>query len=464
MVNKMVKLREYQKDLINQIKNEMREGKKSVCAVLGCGGGKSIIQGMIAKSATDKGNRVLFLIHRKELAEQIEKTFTDCGVNLTLCDICMVQTAARHIDKLLRPELIITDEAHHSAAAGYKKIYAEFPDALRIGFTATPARLGGGGLNTVFDSMVEGVSTKWLIDNHYLAPYKYYSVKLVDTAGLHRRNGEYIQSEVEALMSNKAIYGDVMNTWHKFADRRKTIVYCSSVKSSTETAEHFKKAGIAAAHLDGKTPKAERERIISEFRNGNVTILSNVDLFGEGFDVPDCECVILLRPTLSLTVHIQQSMRSMRYRDNKTAIIIDHVGNVFRHGLPDDVREWSLEEKEQRKDKCEKYRSFARQCGKCFATLPAAYNICPYCGTELKSERGELEQKEAEIEEITRETLKNAPYSDYLKCRTFDELNAFRKARGYKFAWTLRKCVEMGIPYPPQYNYTVRRFIYAQRA
>lgn len=357
-----------------------------------------------------------------------------------------------------RPELIITDEAHHAAAASYRRIYDAFPDALRIGFTATPARLAGG-LDGVFDSMVEGVSTEWLIENHYLAPYKYYSVKLVDTSKLHRRAGEYVQSEVDALMANRAIYGDVLSSWRRFASGKKTIVYCASVNSSKAAAEEFNADGIAAAHLDGSTSKAEREQTIKDFRDGKITVLTNVELFGEGFDVPDCECVVLLRPTLSLTVHIQQSMRSMRFKEGKTAIIIDHVGNVFRHGFPDDIREWTLAAKEKKQ---QERTSFVRQCGYCFATFPASRGICPYCGAELKAGREELKHKEAEMQELTRDMFKSAEYNDYKKCGSFDELKAFGKARGYKFAWALRKAVELSIPYPPKYNYMVRRFIYAR--
>lgn len=458
----MVKLREYQSDLIKKIKREFCRGKKSVVAVLGCGGGKSVIQGNIARSATEKHNNVLFLIHRKELADQIHNTFEQCDVDFRYCDIQMVQTAVRRINKLTQPDLIITDEAHHAAANSYTKIYDAFPDALRIGFTATPARLSGG-LDGVFDSMVEGVSTEWLIENHYLSPYKYYSVKLVDTSKLHRRAGEYVRAEVEELMLDRAIYGDVLDSWRRYASRKKTIIYCASITSSEAVVEEFAVAGISAAHLDGTTPKGERERIIQAFRDGEITVLSNVELFGEGFDVPDCECVVLLRPTLSLTVHIQQSMRSMRYKEGKTAIIIDHVGNVFRHGFPDDIREWSLEDDREHREQGER-TSFVRQCGHCFATFPSTRSICPYCGEVLTQGREEIEHREAEIAEVRRNTLRMADYTDYHKCESFEELKEFGKAHGYKFAWALRKAVEMGFYYPPKYRYMVRKLGYGQRA
>lgn len=419
---------------------------------------KSVIQADIAKSATDKGNAVLFLVHRKELTEQIKHTFTAYGVDMGLCDVEMVQTACRRIQKLTPPKLIITDEAHHSSAASYTKIYEAFENTLRIGFTATPWRLGSGGLDTVFDSMVEGVSTEWLIQNGYLSPYKYYSVKLVNTDKLHRRAGEYIASEVQALMDSRAIYGDVISNYRKLANGKKTIVYCASVKLSKDTARAFETHGIPSAHLDGETPKAEREKTIQDFRNGKITVLSNVDLFGEGFDVPDCECVILLRPTLSLTLHIQQSMRSMRFKEGKTAIIIDHVGNVFRHGLPDDKREWRLSGRSKAKV-VEKKAPSIRQCGNCFACVPPSVQKCPYCGHDFKPTEREIQEKQAELEEINRDKLKKAKYDSYKNFTTFDELHAFQRARGYKFLWTIRKCIELNIPYPKKYNFVARKFL-----
>ena len=207
---KTIELRPYQAELIQKIKNELMQGKKSVCAVLGCGGGKSAIAGMIAKSATDKGNRVLFLVHRRELCEQIEDTFALCGVDFKLCQIGMVQTITRRLAKTTEPQLIITDESHHSLSDSYTRIYDYFPNAVRLGFTATPIRMNDGGLGRVYESLVESVSTKWLIDNGYLAPYKYYSVKLADTDGLHIKRGDYDSKEIAELMERKHIYGDTI--------------------------------------------------------------------------------------------------------------------------------------------------------------------------------------------------------------------------------------------------------------
>ena len=455
-----MELRPYQKELIQKIKAELRRGHKSVVAVLGCGGGKSVIQASIAKSATDKGNNVLFLVHRKELCEQIEDTFKKCGVDLRFCQIAMVQTVSRRLGKRSwKPKLIITDECHHSLSASYTKIYTYYQDAIRLGFTATPCRLDRSGLGEIYECMVESVSTALLIKNGYLSPYRYYSAKLVDTDGLRTSRGEYVAADVNELMNKRLIFGQVLENWRKFADGKKTIVYCASVELSEKTAQQFQAIGVNAAHLDGTTPKERRKRVIQDFRDGKITILSNVDLFGEGFDVPDCECVILLRPTMSLTLHIQQSMRSMRYKKGKTAIIIDNVGNVYRHGLPDDQRDWDLHGK-RRKEKSE---IIVKQCPICYSCVPNTAKVCPYCShlfQQTEAERAEMEKINTELQQIKAEdVLRQKPYNAYKEIDNWDDMERFRKAKKYHPLWGIRKCIELGIPVPRKYHRLEERFI-----
>lgn len=306
----IIELRGYQTELINNIRKSIRTGNKSIVAVLGCSGGKSIIQADIARSATAKGNRILFFVYRNELCRQIADTFKRHGVDMDLCSVTMVQTASRHLDDIPEPSLIITDEAHHSTANTYRKIYDRFPNAVKLGFTATPVRLGRGGLRDVYDDLITSVSTKWLIKNHYLAPYKYYSVKLADASSLHIKSGEFSAEEVACLMQNKEIYGETVTQWERLAKNKKTIVYCASVEASRMTADEFSNAGYISYSLDGTTSKNGRADVVEQFRKGQIQILCNCDLFGEGLDVPDCECTVLLRPTQSLTLYIQQSMRS----------------------------------------------------------------------------------------------------------------------------------------------------------
>lgn len=426
----------------------------SVVAVLGCGGGKSIVQGTIAKGATDKGNRVLFLVHRRELCDQITRTFTSCGVDMSLCDVSMVQTASRRLDSLPEYDLIITDECHHSLANTYRKIYDKY-DCIRLGFTATPCRLNQGGLGEVYEDLVTSVSTQWLIEHHYLAPYRYYSVKLADTSGLHTRAGEYNQDEVAALMQRDEIYGDTIKQWERLAKGKKTIVYCASVQASRETAEAFRNAGYTSYSLDGTSAAEERQSVMERFRNGDVTILCNADLFGEGLDVPDCECTVLLRPTQSLTLYIQQSMRSMRYMPDKTATIIDHVGNCYLHGLPDDDRKWTLEPKAKQENMVK-----IRECKMCFSVYPPDKDRCPYCGYKAEKEIHRKDKKTVEVDLVEmkrQDDIRNTRLSD-AELHTWAEVVEFQKLHGYKFAWCVRYAVNHDIPVPGKYAY-MRRII-----
>lgn len=448
-----IKLREYQTELINNIRASVREGHRAIVSVLGCGGGKSIIQAEISRMATDKGNRVLFLVHRKELCQQITNTFTRQGVNMALCSVSMVQTVSRHIDRILTPQLIITDEAHHSTANTYTKIYQAFPNALLLGFTATPCRLNSGGLGEVFDNLITSVSTQWLIENKYLSPYKYYSIPLADTEKLHIRAGEFKAEEVSALIENEAVYSGAVEQYLKLASGKKAIVYCPSVKASKETAEEFNRNGIRAAHLDGTSSKEEREKVIESFRAGKYYILSNADLFSEGFDDKDIECTILLRPTMSLTVFIQQSMRCMRYKEGKTALIIDCVGNVFRHGLPDDDREWSLLPKAKQETTVK-----IRECPQCYGVYSPTMEKCPYCGFMAVKEVIHKNKKTVSVDlvEICRqEELKNTRLSD-TDFKTWEEVREYQQARKLKFAFCFHYCLEHGIQIPSKYRYAMR--------
>ena len=443
-------LRPYQQDLVDRLSKSWRTGHKAPCIVLPCGGGKSVIVAEIAKRTTENGNLVLFLVHRKELCDQIRSTFRWWGVDMNLCNIMMVQTAARRTEKMECPSLIITDENHHSKAASYRKIYDAFPKAYRVGVTATPVRIDGSGLEDVNDDLIIGVSAKWLIDHNNLAPYDYYAPAAMDMPSLHTRHGEYDMAEAEEMLSEKCVYGDVIKHYREYAKDAKAICYCVSVRYSQHMAQEFCEAGIPAAHIDGSTPKAERDRMIADFRSGSIKILCNVDLISEGFDVPDCGCAILLRPTKSLTLYMQQAMRCMRYKEGKRAVILDHVGNVRRFGMPDADREWTLETiKKKAADPFD-----VISCEYCFYVFPKYRKdgkraaCCPNCLMPLKKEK--REQTDREPTEDTQATLKKVTDvhvipAQPMQCKTFADLSAYGKSRGYKPGWAYIMAKKMGL-------------------
>lgn len=425
---------------IRQVSISWRQGFKRPCIVIPCGGGKSIITAEMAKRTTDSGRRVLFLVHRRELCEQIERTFTAWGVDMELCAVQMVQTACRRIQTLSEPCLIITDENHHCLAKSYRKVYDTFPKAYCVGVTATPVRLNGGGLGDVNDKLIIGPSVRELIFRNCLADFDYYAPQVADLSGLTRKSaGDFDMTQAAELLDSPAIYGDILRHYRKLADGVKAICYCSTIAHSEEMAKRFRDAGIPAAHIDGNTPKDKRADIIQDFRDNRLQILCNVDLISEGFDVPDCGCSILLRPTKSLTLFIQQAMRSMRYQPGKRAVIIDHVGNVHRHGLPDLDREWTLEPRPQKSQKNEIH---VRQCPECYFTHNSAPK-CPNCGHVYQKTKEEILEEKKE-QELVRMERRMAQVSRPEECRSAKELFAYAKKKGYKSGWAYHQAKARG--------------------
>lgn len=431
-------LHNYQQSLVTKARQAYVDGYKSPCIVAPCGAGKSVIISEIARLTTDKGNRVLFLVHRRELIDQIQNTFQLNGVDLELVQFGMVQTIVRRLKKTVKPGLIITDESHHGLASSYRKIYDHFSNVLRLSFTATPIRLDGSGLGEVNDLLIEEVDAEWLIENGFLSPYKYYSMKLINEDYLKLSSmKEFTNKSIDEALG-KTIFGDVVKHYKKLADGEQTICYCHSIEASQTVAETFNSLGILAAHIDAKTPKDERAAIIEKFRNKEIRVLTNVDLIGEGFDVPDCSTVIMLRPTKSTSLYIQQSMRGMRFKPGKTSIIIDHVGNVHRFGLPDLKRHWSLESKKKQEPATVKIK----ECKNCFAVYSSKEDSCPLCGykPELKPIREIEVDKNSELQEITKEDIFiTVDFREPSDCKSMKELYELAKNRGYKRGWAFHQ-------------------------
>ncbi|EAF1033916.1 DEAD/DEAH box helicase [Listeria monocytogenes] len=398
------------------------------------GAGKSVILSEIIRMTTHNKNHVLFLVHRKELIDQIRNTLIMNEVDMSYVKLGMVQTIVRRLNKTSEPSLIIIDESHHVLANSYKKIIHHFSKAKVVGFTATPVRINGGGLGDINDTLIEKVNVKWLIENQFLASYKYYAPEIVQTESLNvKRTGEFDMTGLDDQFNKKMIWGDVIKHYQKLADGQQAILYASSLYQSQKMAASFEQVGITAAHIDGKTPKAERDHIIQQFRNGEIKVLCNLDLIGEGFDVPDCSTVIMLRPTQSLSLYIQQSMRGMRYRPEKTSIIIDHVGNVSRFGLPDMERTWTLEPKKGSNSK--KAEAPVKICPDCFMTVLSSNKQCEHCGHEFKVEAKPIQIDDAaELQEIT-EPIFQVDYSSPNDCKNMKELYEYAKQHNYKRGW-----------------------------
>ena len=433
-------LRDYQEELLNGIKQSMIAGNHSIIVQSPPRSGKTVVMAHIAKSATDKNNRVLFFSHRKEINEQVYKTFENNNVNMDLVTIGGVQSLVRKLDKLDEPTIILIDEAHHSKASSYKKIIDYFPNAYKLLFTGTPVRLDGSGFDDIADDLILGKSVKWLQEHGRIAPFKYYAPQLIDVSRLKKRAGEFTKQSVDDTMKT-VVFGDVIGHYEKLAKGKQAIVYTHSVEASENVSKAFNDAGYNSMAVSGKTPKEERETAMRAFRNGDLKIMVNCELFTEGIDLPNVDVCIMLRPTQSLSLYLQFAMRALNPREGKTAIIIDHVGNVERFGLPNQDREWSLQGIVKKKQAAKIGEPTVRVCEMCFATFWSKERICPECGYENEPTKQEIELiREAELKEIKEEQQRKVrekvqTYVTPDMCQSMDELKEYQLLHGYKNGW-----------------------------
>lgn len=463
-----IQLRPYQQKFIDDVRAEfinlqLKGQPPRVVGVAPCGAGKTIMTGWMIREAALKGKRSIFFVHRQELIDQTANAFADLQIpfgiiaagekpdlNLPV-QIASVQTLARRLDTVPTPDFLICDECHHILANTYKTILDAYPKAFLLGVTATPQRMGGINLGDVFGSMVESLSVEELIELGNLTPFKYFAPDIgVDLRSVRKKFGEFVNSDLEDVMSDKKIIGGIVDNYLKLAEGKQAICYCVNVRHSKSVADAFNDAGINAAHCDGETPKNLRAEIVENFRAGRIHVLCNAELFGEGFDVPHCQAVILARPTDSLTLYIQQAMRAMRPDPddpNKVAIIIDHVQNYLRHGLPNQPHHWTLDpnRKNRFRRKCPICKKIVTvkltadgdfQCPKCGYVFPRsngfdderdrdkhAPDICEYDGELIEIDTQQDQKKSAAETRITR------------KPTTPEEFLEIAKARKYKIGW-----------------------------
>ena len=386
-----ITLRPFQALDIVRMRRAYAAGASRICYCLPTGGGKTIVFSFIVASATQRGRRVLILGHREEITAQISAALTAMGVSHGIIapgypatiwpvQVASVATFARRLGPSAVPfDLIVIDEAHHATAASWRTILAAYPEAKMLGTTATPTRLDGQGLGDIFDQMIVGPDVATLTDGGYLVPATFFTpARLPNLAQVRSRAGDYALDQLSAKMSERSLIERAVKDYHQRCPGVPAVAFGVDRGHSEKIA--FREAGVRASHVDGETSRDERKRMIAALGTGELDVLANCGLISEGVDVPTIGAAILLRPTQSLGLYLQQVGRTLRPAPGKTrAIILDHAGNCLRHGLPDTPRQWTLG---ATKSKI-KERHDLRRCDACGAvTRPALF--CSNCGAPPK--------------------------------------------------------------------------------
>lgn len=380
-------LRPYQANGLKQILDAWKQGARSVLAVAPTGSGKTtIFSHLIAQLNGGKHSSVV-LVHRRELATQACNRLREFGVDFGLImageqpkpyarvQVASVQTLIRR--KVPSATLVVCDEAHLSAAESWKSILDQYPNARILGVTATPWRLGGKPLAGMYDASVVVATPAELREEGSLCDYVGFSYRTPDLSEVKTVGGEYNEQQTAAAMMQSVIVDTVVEEWIKHASHLSTVVFAVTVEHSQQLTAKFKAAGVSCEHLDGATPKAQRDAILQRVADGRTKVLCNVGVAVEGLDIPRLKCCVLARPTKSLARAIQMMGRVRRPWQGVTARVHDHAFNIRLHGLPDDDRDYSLSAKPDAPPSLS-------TCSKCMAMFHG--RSCPACGSENESE------------------------------------------------------------------------------
>lgn len=442
-----ISLRDYQLSGVGRLRDSIRKHKRSIL-VAATGAGKTRMAIRIMQGANEQGNVCWFIVHRRELCKQTSRALWEAKLSHgmimsgktrspSLVQVGTVITAANRIEKLPpheRPKVIIFDEAHRSISSAYQRIIDACPDAYVIGPTATPERTDGKGLKAVYNDIIEVTSMAWLIENGFLSRYRLIAPSDgPDLSSVKMKGGDYDETALTVVMDKPQITGDAIKAYFEFANGKRCMVFCVSIRHSVHTCEQYNGAGVRAEHIDGTHSDNEREAALDRLRRGETLVLCTVQLAIEGLDIPAVEAVQQLRPTQSIIVYLQAIGRGLRVEEGKKELIIlDQVNNWKRHGLPCDDREWSLEgrAKGKRKKQEEEADIKVQQCKECYHVFKKGLTHCPNCGIEVPTGGRLIEQVDGKLSEIDIAIAKRETRMTQGKARKIDELVALGIQRG----------------------------------
>ncbi|MBK1656037.1 DEAD/DEAH box helicase [Allochromatium vinosum] len=451
----MIELRPYQTHMVHDLRDAYRAGAKSPLLVAPTGSGKTVLFSYVSWKTIARGGRVLILVHRQELLRQTSATLSAFEIGHGLMapgqpatddavQVASVQTLVRRLERLdWTPTLIVVDEAHHTTATtAHGRVLAHFDEARVLGVTATPCRLDGKGLGVevggFFDTLIEGPSVAELTKLGFLSPSVVYAPPCaVDLSGVASRGGDFAQDALAEAMDKPSITGDAVLHYRKYCAGQPSIAFCVSVAHAEHVAEAFRAAGFQAASIDGTMDDATRAQRIADLGSGALNVLTSCEIISEGTDIPRVSGAISLRPTQSLALYLQQVGRVLRpFPGKREAVILDHVGNVHRHGLPDDPRQWDLNATKRTKRRREQDEAEVRirQCEQCY-TVHRPAPKCPSCGFVYPVQGREIEQVAGELTRVDPAEIRRLAKREQSEAQSLAELQALAARRGYKPGW-----------------------------
>lgn len=373
-------LRPYQEAAIRDLRAAYVSGSRAVVLVLPTGAGKTVVAADVIRSATERGRKVLFLVHRAELLEQSVAKLARAGVTdvrtiragadlgnpvapVTVASIPTL-TMPRWLEHLPPADFVVIDECHHVVAPTWKRLADAYANAKIFGLTATPQRSDGAPLGDMFGALVVGATVRQLTELGHLAPCRAWSPPSL------LGSGDLALDPTEAYLTH--------------ADGRRAVVFCATVEHATEVAGDLVTAGVAAAVVHGQMSATDRAETLARFAAGELRAICNVHVLTEGWDDPGAEVCILARKPQHAGTFIQMVGRVLRPAPGKAdALLIDLCGSVLEHGMPDADRTYRLDGLAiSISDRDEK----PRQCPNCGAVFPAAEGddgVCPSCGMTL---------------------------------------------------------------------------------
>jgi superfamily II DNA or RNA helicase len=456
----MFSLRPYQEKAKSDIRASFLKGHKRVILCMPTGAGKTVTFVDMVSEVLKKGKKAMILCDRKELITQALSKLNDLGLNPTViapgypqhennCYLASVDTLRRR--DLKEIDFLITDEAHKQSFDKTILRYIEEFDPYVIGATATPIRTGNQKpLDNIYTSIIEPITIKELLELNFLVPARTFSVKESFT-DVKMKGSDFDTSELFKKFNDTVLYDGVIENYLKFAKGKKAICFNVNVEHSRKMCEAFNEAGIVAEHIDGNTPQHERVEKLYRFKMGYTQVLCNCSILTTGYDEPTIECVIINRATMSLALYLQMCGRGSRLFENKNEfIVIDQGANVYRHGLWDEDREWSLHKKKKKKDGV----TPVKLCPACGLINHASARNC--IGTKEDRELNEGETvgcnyefpieekklKKAEFEEVRKKEKRGARLKPNIKDMNRKELHEYAKSKGYKSGW-VHKQIEL---------------------